>query len=155
MGLKLASGCLVEGNTFADNGAGLSGYAAYDAAIRENLFVNNGVGVELSDFYAWEGRSHRITIEGNIIRGGGRGIVLSWVHDNVLRANRIESQRLQGLLIYGGKGNTVEGNILQDNGTGLSLWKGRGERHLGQLHLPQPRGWPPRLRHGPESHRGQ
>jgi len=125
VGLELAGGCLVEGNTFADNGTGLSGYAVRNATVRDNRFANNGVGIELSDFYAREG-SHQVTIEGNTIQGGERGVLLSWVHENVLRANRVEGQRLQGILLYGGNGNTVEGNILEDNGTGLSLWKGEG-----------------------------
>jgi len=127
--LEEVNDCRIEGNLFLQNDLGLSGYGLTNSSVKDNRFLENrAVGIELSDL--WEGGpQHENVIANNEISGGRFGLFLSWMNANRVLSNRIHDVRGPGLALYGGRGNTLQNNTIEDCHTGISIWRG-GENRI-------------------------
>ena len=66
--------------------------------------------------------SERNTFEDNVAEHSNYGFWLGYSRGTVVRNNRIRSNRLDGVAIEHGIGNTIEGNEIAGNLAGVRLW---------------------------------
>jgi len=85
--------------------------------IRNNVFVNTSVGIEVAAYQ--DGN----TLEGNTITNTNDGIfVLGFSDDNVIRGNTITNAAMNGIEInIVTKRNIIEGNTVTDSNTGILI----------------------------------
>lgn len=123
--LEEVHGCRIVGNKIIGAESGLSGRALTESLIKDNRFLENGaVGVELSDL--WQGEpQHENTIVNNEISGGQFGLFLSWMNGNTVANNKIRDVQGPGIALYGGQGNVLQENTVEDCHSGISVWKGK------------------------------
>lgn len=101
-----------------------------DNAVNANIIFNNtGDGIFLHD-------SNWNIIEGNNVTGvstlptvNGEGIGLfDGSHDNTIRANVLVDNRYSGLTSMNASGNTIEGNLIQNNMNGIYFYNSTGTK---------------------------
>jgi parallel beta-helix repeat protein len=113
----------ILGNSIWNNGEGIEIGISSNNLVHENSIVNStnhGISIEYSSRY------NNIT-QNSIVRSGGFGIYLGLLGNSSNYNNIIEnnitgaSEASEGLVLKSCSNNTVQGNIIRDNGVGVHL----------------------------------
>ena len=118
-GITVGSGAAptIEGNTLvANSDTGISLSRAGAATVTGNDLTDNDVGIAVFGSDAW--------VEGNTVRSGVTGVVISGDATAALTGNTIEGATESGLLIRQQASPTLTDNRICDNGTNLVVEEG-------------------------------
>lgn len=109
--LDSCSNTTVKSNTITNNGLGIIAPGCANSKIVGNAITENG------GYGVWvTAASSNNLIEGNMISGNSLGIFITCTGNTLVKNNSITNNRGYGILLEDTSHNTIEGNIITNNG---------------------------------------